>query len=704
MSLQLDSSVNSTQFADATSAPKAIHHGTWFTSSPLAGKTSQLPNNRNRKRKSSDSHMRLDPSASLRKRLAVSLAERISSARATNDSDSGSFVLEDSTDTKRWSGERRKTSRDWIEQTGSSERVDSPLPMDIDVVSTSGTASEAAVDAFLNTIDLSRSESSPTQSGDVPMFLHPDPSDAPSSHPEGATASMSVTSTVSVYDECRSRLVPLVVQNAKQRNPEAQIEAGMEQNLKSILTDEHCADFLKKSQEFKEQVLALGPPPVRVKEEPMESSVSEASSLGGTKGAWEVHNGVDGGERPRARRRFDPVVEKPVGPRDDSEITLIDPPPHIPLKPIPKAPRAMLPVKTPKIEPEDHDLPPPVLDHPQNGWINEQIGRDDYYDPNLPSPNLDGRNPRSRYRNRRASYRDDSPPPYSSPASSTKSRDYAAYRSFRPRTDYYQSRRYSSPSRSEAYSSHSHHADRIPLHTPTHTPTTDSYPLPYPPSEPAHRPCRVPGLWGVKVGLSLPQIVVLEFAVSFEIAAAARRWCCRDEYFDPNARHVVVKLVCLSKELVESAMQQLGDDASPASIAHEMLQIPIEWPERGSLVIDLNLGGQGEEIWLPDRLDPTDPPLDITPFIQAGINEMRIIQLDDMSRRVFILVASEPSPEELQAAQVRDDQRRLWEVYSKSLKSRAPLAPLEENGQISDLPTSTPGVLRWDRAEGSFVE
>ncbi|KAG6865784.1 hypothetical protein C0991_011776 [Blastosporella zonata] len=43
--------------------------------------------------------------------------------------------------------------------------------------------------------------------------------------------------------------------------------------------------------------------------------------------------------------------------------------------------------------------------------------------------------------------------------------------------------------------------------------------------------------------------------------------------------------------------------------------------------------------WLPEDMGPTSPGLDITDFVREGTNVLRLIQLADMTDKIFLLQA-----------------------------------------------------------------
>ncbi|KAJ7934088.1 hypothetical protein B0H13DRAFT_2306112 [Mycena leptocephala] len=149
--------------------------------------------------------------------------------------------------------------------------------------------------------------------------------------------------------------------------------------------------------------------------------------------------------------------------------------------------------------------------------------------------------------------------------------------------------------------------------------------LQYPPSPPIYpsswgresprgrldfNPCRnVPGLWFVKVGADASKILEVEFVFEPEFIPGLD-----PPQTEPSASaELSVTLLCLPVASLEMA-----------------------WPRDGTLFLDMNHGGSNEKSWLPYEIDPSSP-LDVTSFIQPGLNIIRLIQLTGMTDRTFIL-------------------------------------------------------------------
>ncbi|KAJ7886982.1 hypothetical protein B0H13DRAFT_2342622 [Mycena leptocephala] len=181
--------------------------------------------------------------------------------------------------------------------------------------------------------------------------------------------------------------------------------------------------------------------------------------------------------------------------------------------------------------------------------------------------------------------------------------------------------------------------------------------LQYPPSPPIYpsswgresprgrldfNPCRnVPGLWFVKVGADASKILEVEFVFEPEFipgldppqtepsASAAQE--------NPAKSKLSVTLLCLRTTAVSSLYTGLEPtNPTPERMAAAVASLEIAWPRDGTLFLGMNHGGSNEKSWLPYEIDPSSP-LDVTSFIQPGVNIIRLIQLTGMTDRTFIL-------------------------------------------------------------------
>ncbi|KAF8206256.1 hypothetical protein K438DRAFT_466222 [Mycena galopus ATCC 62051] len=155
-----------------------------------------------------------------------------------------------------------------------------------------------------------------------------------------------------------------------------------------------------------------------------------------------------------------------------------------------------------------------------------------------------------------------------------------------------------------------------------------------PPPPPPPNPCLdVPGLWFVKVGADSPRILEGKFVVEPDFAAT---WGLQPISTSTTPTLSVV-LLCLSTEAVSTLYNSLVNP-TPESLATALASLETAWPQDGTLFLDMN-EGRGGKTWLPNEFNP-NTPLDITKFIQPGLNVVRFIQLTGMAQRTFILYAS----------------------------------------------------------------
>src|SRR5260370_41632670 len=72
-------------------------------------------------------------------------------------------------------------------------------------------------------------------------------------------------------------------------------------------------------------------------------------------------------------------------------------------------------------------------------------------------------------------------------------------------------------------------------------------------------------------------------------------------FLSPDARHVVVHLVALPTTAVSAAQHNLSQSPggiTPQAFALALRDLPPQWPEDGSLVLQLNAGQPRERTWL----------------------------------------------------------------------------------------------------------
>ncbi|KAJ7908040.1 hypothetical protein B0H13DRAFT_1617903, partial [Mycena leptocephala] len=108
----------------------------------------------------------------------------------------------------------------------------------------------------------------------------------------------------------------------------------------------------------------------------------------------------------------------------------------------------------------------------------------------------------------------------------------------------------------------------------------------------------------------------------------------------PAKSRLYITLLCLFTAAVSSLCTSLEPtNPTPERLATAVAGLETAWPREGTLFLDMNHGGSNKKSWVPYEIDPSSP-LDVTSFIQPGLNIIRFIQLTGMTDRTFILYAS----------------------------------------------------------------
>lgn len=194
----------------------------------------------------------------------------------------------------------------------------------------------------------------------------------------------------------------------------------------------------------------------------------------------------------------------------------------------------------------------------------------------------------------------------------------------------------------------------------------------------------VPGLWDVTIGKERPAVFEYDFYVDDAAAAGAQRWARRDDCFGITETHVSVHLLCLPTEAVAEANAKLLPTATPENVAQTLWEIPVVWPRMGKLVVQMNTDEMGsDQTWFPVDLAPTSGPLDITPYVRAGRNQMRLLQLCDLSSCAFVVHASFPSEHERQRYATLNAQQLLWTRFVERESARSCCTDVDKSVQVS---------------------
>ncbi|KAK0204954.1 hypothetical protein DFS33DRAFT_716856 [Desarmillaria ectypa] len=177
-----------------------------------------------------------------------------------------------------------------------------------------------------------------------------------------------------------------------------------------------------------------------------------------------------------------------------------------------------------------------------------------------------------------------------------------------------------------------------------------------------HNVSDVPGVWGFQLSRDLPDILECSFNVGEEIAAkwnltGENNWVIAER---ETGDELFLHLICLPTTLAASTLDSLLTETSqePKTIADALWNMQTEWPEQGSLIIEINPGKTTGKVFFPGDDPVSDPvmivhnipdpkscqsnihnPLEITHTIQEGVNTIRFIQLTGMQKYFFLLAS-----------------------------------------------------------------
>ncbi|KAF8501536.1 hypothetical protein F5888DRAFT_1673159 [Russula emetica] len=171
-----------------------------------------------------------------------------------------------------------------------------------------------------------------------------------------------------------------------------------------------------------------------------------------------------------------------------------------------------------------------------------------------------------------------------------------------------------------------------------------------------------PGIWAIQVGKPSAGQTDVAFVVDHDTAISVHRWASHRQGFDPDARHVVVHLVALPTTAVSAAQQNLSESPggiTPQAFALALRDLPPQWPEDGSLMLQLNVGQPRERTWFLSDMSG-GMPLDVSSAICEGTNSLRIMQLKSMANIVFAIYAAPPTPDTLATALEWEKFRKLY--------------------------------------------
>ncbi|KAI9463297.1 hypothetical protein BJY52DRAFT_1350674 [Lactarius psammicola] len=184
-----------------------------------------------------------------------------------------------------------------------------------------------------------------------------------------------------------------------------------------------------------------------------------------------------------------------------------------------------------------------------------------------------------------------------------------------------------------------------------------------PPSAPAPPfIANVLGIWAIQVGKPSICQIDLSFEVNQDTLGCIRHWATRRQGFDPSIGHVVVHLVALHATAVSAAQQVLSQsqgNMTPQAFALALHDLQPQWPDDGTLVLQMNADQPGEQSWFAYDMS-AGKSLDVSSAVLLGTNTLRILQLRNMAELVFVLYATPPTAEMLAAAIESERQRKIY--------------------------------------------
>ncbi|KAL6301389.1 hypothetical protein BKA93DRAFT_469833 [Sparassis latifolia] len=525
---------------------------------------------------------------------------------------------------------------------------------------TSSPASEAAVDRLLaSVLDLSDITDA-TASSAVSERADPRPTHSPRSNASPST----------VIEECRRLLLPQLIQNAWMRESHLGADGdAIAQRAEDLLTEERCKEFMALAQEVRAQMQ---------QREQLEQEAERGGPSTGTKRPRDVDvQGKEGPERGAKLRRVSTPhsdVSHALGatrePAPQSRLGLIHDSDSIP-----KAPRAMLVDSSVRAVEE-------YLARMQVSTVSSDLSQSASSRVTPTPPSLTTMAPTlgtARVRDVQVqngdtaavmdTVNDDVPTQFASLPDLPRNTP--------PKSDDNDG---DMPEREESQSTAKPVSQPPPpaVHEPPpsdiqmESSQTESQNPPAGPQDlPHHHLNSVPSLWSVNVGTKGPSMFEFDINIDEEVAGAAERWACRYQEFSLNDAHISVHLLCLPAEVVATANRKLDPAASPRDVAQMLWDIPTAWPQPGTLIVEMNESHpRGAHVWFSEDMGPTNGPLDLTACLHAGRNTVRLLQLGDMSDRLFVVHAAFPSSEERDRAAKRCAGNRDWADFFAKASTR----------------------------------
>ncbi|KAG5722842.1 hypothetical protein E4T56_gene7795, partial [Termitomyces sp. T112] len=115
---------------------------------------------------------------------------------------------------------------------------------------------------------------------------------------------------------------------------------------------------------------------------------------------------------------------------------------------------------------------------------------------------------------------------------------------------------------------------------------------------------------------------------------------------EATSERLSLRLLCIPIELFQN-INQIGSvpqSMDCGALTSTMASVKTVWPEQGSLLVQMNPTKPHKQAWFPEHMSPTSPGLDITDAVREGKNVLRLIQLEDMADKIFMLQASLLTP------------------------------------------------------------
>ncbi|KAF5372756.1 hypothetical protein D9615_010108 [Tricholomella constricta] len=195
-------------------------------------------------------------------------------------------------------------------------------------------------------------------------------------------------------------------------------------------------------------------------------------------------------------------------------------------------------------------------------------------------------------------------------------------------------------------------------------------------------PCHsVPGVWLVRTGHDGAHVLDSDFEVDAE---TAKKWNLSGFSLsrDTSAIKLSLQLLCLPRDLVPNVYETSLALVTAEDTATALSKIKTEWPPQGSLIVQMNPAERHGRTWLPTHMGPVSPPLDLTDSLCEGPNVVRLIQLDDMADKIFVLHAATTPPKKQASG---GGLQKCWDIAPFDLSLGAPAWRLPTTIEVTQL-------------------